>query len=91
MCKSSECTNPLNLSASISAISCESMTLTEKGNSTIHSISETPGENVHHRHNNVDAGSNGVNVNQHKQTKVEFDVNSTDQIELEMLSVLLYK
>ncbi len=54
------------------------MIQTEKGNSTIHSIGETPGEKVHHCHNNVDAGSNGGNVNQHKQTRVEVDSNSTD-------------
>jgi hypothetical protein len=56
------------------------MTLTEKGNSTIHGIGETPGEKVHHSHNNVDAGSNGGNVNQHKQTRVEVDLNSADQL-----------
>ncbi len=62
------------------AISGESMTQTEKGDSTIHSIGETPGEKVHHCHKNVDAGSNGGNVNQHKQTRVEVDSNSTDQL-----------
>ncbi len=56
------------------------MTQTEEGNSTIHSIGETPGGKVHHCHNNVDAGSNGGNVNQHKQTRVEIDLNSTDQL-----------
>jgi hypothetical protein len=54
------------------------MTLAEKGNSTIHDIGETPGEKVHHCPNNVDAGSNGGNVNQHKQTKVEVDSSSAD-------------
>ncbi len=56
------------------------MTLTEKGNSTIHRIDETLGEKVHHCPKNVDAGSNGDNVNQHKQTKVEVDSNFTDQL-----------
>jgi hypothetical protein len=70
----------LNLSAAISTISGESMTLTEKGNSTADSIGETPGEKVNHRHNNVDAGSNGGNVNQHSQTRVEVDLNSADQL-----------
>jgi hypothetical protein len=80
MCKSGEIEHPLNQSAAISAISGELMTLTEKGNSTIHSVGETPGENVNHCHNNVDAGSNGGNVDQHKQTKVEVDLNSADQL-----------
>jgi hypothetical protein len=71
MHKSGEIEHPLNTSAVISAISGESITPTEKGNSTIHSIGETPGEKVHHCHNNVDAGSNGGNVNQHKQTRVD--------------------
>jgi hypothetical protein len=44
MRKSGEIEHPLNPSGAISAISGESMTLTEKGNSTIHSIGETPGE-----------------------------------------------
>ena len=35
---------------------------------------------MHHCHNNVDAGSNGGNVNQHKQTRVEVDSNSPDQL-----------
>jgi hypothetical protein len=56
------------------------MTLTEKGNSTIHSIGGTPGEKVHHYHHNMDTGSNGGNVNQHKQTKAEIDSNSADQL-----------
>ncbi len=56
------------------------MTLTEKGNSTIHSVGETPGEKVHLRHNNKDAGSNGGNVNQLKQTRVEVSSNSADQL-----------
>ncbi len=56
------------------------MTLTKKGNSTIHSVGETPGEKVHRRHNNVDAGSNGGNVNQLKQTRVDVDSNSADQL-----------
>ena len=56
------------------------MALIEKGNSTIHIIGETPAEMVHHRHNNMDTGSNGGNVNQHKQTKVEVDSNSSDQL-----------
>jgi hypothetical protein len=80
MRKSGEMEHPLNASTAISAISDESMTQTEKGNSTIHSIGETPGEKVHHCHNNVDAGYNGGNVNQHKQTRVEVDLNSTDQL-----------
>jgi hypothetical protein len=80
MHKSGEIQHPLNPSAAISAISCESMTLTEKGNSTIHSIGETPGEKVHYCHNNVDAGSNGGNVNQHKQTMLEVDSNYADQL-----------
>ncbi len=33
---------------------------------------------MHHSHNNVDAGSNCGNVNQHKQTEVEVDCNSAD-------------
>jgi hypothetical protein len=78
MRKNSKIQHPLNPSAAISAISGESMNLTEKGNSTIHSVSETPGEKVHHHPNNMDAGSNGGNVNQHKQTKVEVVLNSTD-------------
>jgi hypothetical protein len=78
MRKSGEIQHPLNPSAAISAISRESMTLTEKGNSTIHSIDETPGGKVHHCYNKVVAGSNGGNVNQHKQTKVEVDSNSAD-------------
>mgnify|MGYP000941305438 CR=1 FL=1 len=41
---------------------------------------ETPGEKVNHRHKNVDTGSNGGNVNQHKQTRVEVDLNSADQL-----------
>jgi hypothetical protein len=57
------------------------MTMTEKGNSTvIGSFGETPGENVNHRPKNVDAGSNDGNVNQHKQTRVEADLTSTDQL-----------
>jgi hypothetical protein len=56
------------------------MTLTEKGNSTIHSVDEIPGEKVHHHHNNVDAGSNGGNVNQHMQKRVEVDSNVADQL-----------
>ncbi len=80
MCKSSEIEHPLNPSATISAISGELMTLTEKGNSTVDSVGETPGEKVIHRHNNVDTGSNGGNVNQHKQTRVEVDSNSPDQL-----------
>ncbi len=80
MRKSGEIQYPLNPSAAISAISREPMTLTEKGNSTIHSIGKTPGEKVHHHHNNMDAGSNGGNVNQHKQTKVEVDSNSADHL-----------
>jgi transposase-like protein len=44
------------------------------------SIGETPGEKVNHRHKNVDTGSNGGNVNQHKQTRVEVDLNSADQL-----------
>jgi hypothetical protein len=80
MHKSGEIQHPLNPSAAISAISRELMTLIEKDNSTIHSVGETPGEKVHHRHNNVVAGSNGDNVNQHKQTKVEVDLNSADQL-----------
>jgi hypothetical protein len=56
------------------------MTLTEKGNSTIHCIGEIPGEKVHHHCNIVDAGSNGGNVNQHKQTEVEIDSNSADHL-----------
>jgi hypothetical protein len=63
MCKSGEIDHPLDPSAAISAISGELMTLTEKGNSTIYSVGETPGEKVNHGHNNVDAGSNGGNVN----------------------------
>jgi hypothetical protein len=78
MWKSGEIKHPLNASTAILTISGESMIQTEKGNSTIHSIGETPGEKVHHCHNNVDAGSNGGNVNQHKQTRVEVDSNSTD-------------
>jgi hypothetical protein len=67
MRKSGLIEHPLNPSAAISAISGESMTLTEKGNSTVlDSVGETPGEKVNHRHNNVNAGSNGGNVNQHK-------------------------
>jgi hypothetical protein len=80
MRKSGEIQHPLNPSTAISAISGESMTLTEKGNSTIHSVGETSGEKAHHCHNNVDAGSNGGNVNQHKQTKVYVDLNSADQM-----------
>jgi hypothetical protein len=79
MCKSGEIEHPLNPSPAISAISGESMTLTEKGNSTVDYFGETPGENVNHRHNNVDTGSNGGNVNQHKHTRVEVDLNSADQ------------
>jgi hypothetical protein len=75
MHKSGEIEHSLNPSTAISGISGELMTLAEKGNSTIHSIGETPGEKVHHRHNNVDAGSNGGNVNQHKQTRIEVDLN----------------
>jgi hypothetical protein len=57
------------------------MTMTEMGNSTvIDSFGETPGEKVNHRHKNVDAGSNGGNVNQHKQTRVEVDLTSADQL-----------
>ncbi len=68
-------------SAAISAILGELMTLTEKGNSTvIDSIGETPGQKVDHRHKNVDTGSNGGNDNQHKQNKVEIDLNSADQL-----------
>jgi hypothetical protein len=44
------------------------------------SIGETPGEKVNHRHKNVDTGSKGGNVNQHKQTRVEVDLNSADQL-----------
>ena len=44
------------------------------------SIGKTPGEKVNHRHKNVDTGSNGGNVNQHKQTRVEVDLNSADQL-----------
>ncbi len=68
-------------SAAISAILGELITLTEKGNITvIDSIGETPGEKVNHRHKNVDAGSNGGNVNQHKQTRVEVDSNSASEL-----------
>jgi hypothetical protein len=56
------------------------MTLKEKGNSTVHYVGETPGEKVHHCHNIVDSESNGGNVNQHKQTEVEIDSNSADQL-----------
>jgi hypothetical protein len=55
--------------------------MTEKGNSTvIDRVGETPGENVDHRPKNVDAGSNGGNVNKHKQTRVEVDLTSADQL-----------
>jgi hypothetical protein len=77
---SGEIEHLLIATTAISAVSGESMTQTEKGNSTIHRIGETPGEKVHHCHNNVDAGSNGSNVNQYKQTRVEVDLNSTDQL-----------
>jgi hypothetical protein len=80
MHKSSEIEHPLNPSATILAISGELMTLTEKGNSTVDSVDETPGEKVNHRHNDVDTGSNGSNVNQYKQTRVEVDSNSADQL-----------
>jgi hypothetical protein len=80
MHKSGEIEHPLNPSAAISAISGELMTLTEKGNSTIHSVGETPGEKLHLRHNNGDAASNGSNVNQHKQTRGKVDSNSADQL-----------
>jgi hypothetical protein len=70
MRKSGEIEHPLNPIAAISAILSELMTLTEKDNSTVDSVGETPGEKVNHLHNNVDAGSNGGNVNQHKQTRV---------------------
>jgi hypothetical protein len=63
MCKSGEIEHPLNPSAEISVISGELMTLTEKGNSTIHSVGKTPGDKVNRRHNNMVAGSNGGNVN----------------------------
>jgi hypothetical protein len=80
MHKSGEIEHPLNPSAAILATSGESMTLIEKGNSTIHSIGETPGEKVHHGHNNVDSGSNGGTVNQLKQTGVEGYPNSAVQL-----------
>jgi hypothetical protein len=56
------------------------MTLTEKGNSTVDSIGKTPGEKVNHHHNSMDTGSNGGNANQHKQTRVEVALHSTDQL-----------
>jgi hypothetical protein len=81
MRKSGEIEHSFNPSAAISAILGAFMTMTEKGNSTvIDSIGETPGENVNHRPKNTDAGSNGGNVNQHKQTRVEVDLTSTDQL-----------
>jgi hypothetical protein len=80
MHKSGKIEHLLKPFVAISLISGESMTLTEKGNSTIHSLDKTPGEKVNHRHNNVDAGSNGGNVNQHKQTRVTIDSNSADQL-----------
>ena len=81
MHKSGEIEHPINPSAAISAILGAFMTITEKGDSTvIDRVGETPGENVNHRSKNVDAGSNGGNVNQHKQTRVEVDLNSADQL-----------
>jgi hypothetical protein len=80
MHKSGEMEHPFNLSAELSAMSGGLMTLTEKGNSTIHSIGETPGETVHHLQNSVDAGSHGGNVNLLKQTRVEVDSKSADQL-----------
>jgi hypothetical protein len=81
MRKSGEIEHSFNPSAAISAILGEFLTMSEKGNSTVNdSIGETPGENVYHRPKNVDAGSNGGNVNQHKQTRVEVDLTFADQL-----------
>jgi hypothetical protein len=77
---SGEIEHSLNSAAAISAISGESMTLTEKGNSAVDSIGETPLVKVNHCHNNLDAGSNSGNVNQHKQARVEVDSKSADQL-----------
>jgi hypothetical protein len=80
MPKSGEIEHPFNRSATISAILGDFMTKTDKSNSTvIDSIGETPGENHNHCHKNMDAGSNGENVNQHKQTRVEVDLTTAEQ------------
>jgi hypothetical protein len=81
MRKSGEIEHSFYPSAAISTILGEFMTMSEKDNSTVvDSVGETPGENVHHHPKNIDAGSNGGYVNQHKQTREEVDLISADQL-----------
>jgi hypothetical protein len=81
MRKSGEIEHSFNPSAAISAILGAFMTMTEKSISTvIDCVGETPGENVNYCPKNIDAGSNGENVDQHKQIRVEVDSTSADQL-----------